>query len=133
MSNDGCVDDPSVTDEAKLLRRIPPDWIVPDPKNPAGKRASSQAFDDDRDGKPMSVQLADVLTTHGISVTQVLAGHDGYALTAITAGLARTNGPGIIRTPRENDPAHAEVFGKKSKSVRKKLADGAVWVILPSN
>lgn len=133
MSNEGYVDDPSVKDEAKLLRRIPPDWIVPDPKNRAGKRASSQAFDDDRDGKPMSVQLADVLIAHGIPVTQVLAGHGGYSLTAITAGLARANGQGIIRKPRENDPAHAEVFGKKSKSVRKKLADGAEWVILPAN
>lgn len=33
--------------------------------------------------------------------------------------------------PLENDPAHAEVFGPKPKGVRKKLAEGAEWVIAP--
>ena len=34
---------------------------------------------------------------------------------------------------RSNEPAHAEVFGKKTDSVRKRFARAAVWVIPPDD
>ncbi len=133
MCNEGHVDDPSIRGEAKLLRRINPDWVVPDPKSPIGKRVTSQAFNDHPDGTPMSVQLADVLATHRIPFAKVLEGHEGYALAALTARLARAHRQGVMRKPLDDDPAHAEVFGPKSHSVRKGLAAGSEWVIAPSS
>ncbi|MGH8578882.1 MAG: hypothetical protein ACREVK_01730, partial [Gammaproteobacteria bacterium] len=74
-----------------------------------------------------------VLEAYRIPFAKVLEGHEGYALAALTARLARSHGQGIMRKPLDDDPAHAEVFGAKSRSVRKGLAEGSEWVIAPSS
>jgi hypothetical protein len=63
-----------------------------------------------------------------------LAGTEGFALAAVTAGLARECGQGIARDPLPDQPAHALVFaqrGTKTKSVMRRLAKAARWVIEP--
>lgn len=125
-------DDRSIADDSELWRRIPP-WHLVEDKNRGGKRISKAAFEDHPDGSPMSVVLgAEVLAT-GRDPQSVIAGHDDFCLAAVTAGLARSLNQGIIRKPLVDEPAHAEVFGKKTDGVRKRFARAAVWVIQPND
>ena len=123
-------DDPSILDSAALWRRIPPRHIVLD-KNHGGKRISKAAFEDHPDGSPMSVFLADEVLASGRDAQSIVAGFENFCLAAVTAGLARSLNQGISRKPLDDEPAHAEVFGKKTDSVRKRFAQRAVWVIGP--
>lgn len=88
MQMDAYTDDATIADEAILLRRIPPRHLVYD-ENLMRWRPSSAAFENHPDGSPMSVLLADVLRTSGRNAADALRGHEGFALAAITAGLAR--------------------------------------------
>jgi hypothetical protein len=130
MSGEEYVDDSTIGDEDVLLRRIPPVWWIPD-ENLGRLRPTSQAFNNHGNGSPMSVHLQKVLEEHRLPVNSVLEGHVGFALASITAGLARTHAQRIRRKPLDDDPAHAEVFGEKTRSVRKAFAMGAVWAVPP--
>jgi hypothetical protein len=127
----GFVDDPTIGDDERLLRRIPP-WHFYFDKNLGRQRPTSAAFEDHPNGSPMSVHLESVRMVHGLAFESVLADHDGFAVAGISAGLARTNGQGIMRKPRANDPAHAEVFGLKPEGLRRKFAKASDWVIAPA-
>lgn len=128
MTNDAHSDDPTISDEAELWRRIPPWHFVRD-ENTQRVRPSSAAFDDHPDGSPMSVLIAE----EAGAPNPVLANYEGFALASITAGLARMCKQGVARDPTPNEPAHALLFGKKSNSVRKQLAKQSHWVIAPPN
>ncbi len=123
-------DDTSISNEAELWRRIPPRHLVPD-KNRGGMRISKAAFDNHPNGTPMSVVLGDEILAAGREPSSVIDGHEGFYLASLTAGLARSLGQGVVRNPTPDEPAHAEVFGKKTDSTRKKLAKAATWVIGP--
>jgi hypothetical protein len=131
MGNGGYSDDPTIHDEAELWRRIPPWHFVKD-ENVGQVRPSKAAFDNHQNGSPMSVVLADVVTESGRDPSAVLAGHEGFALAAITAGLARQCEQGVARGPLSDEPAHAVVFGKKTDGVKKRLARGSRWIVPPS-
>jgi hypothetical protein len=119
-------DDPTIPDEADLWRRIPP-WHFVTGQMTGEVRPTSAAFDDDRDGSPMSV----VLAAGCAGPESVLAGHPGYALAAIKAGLVRECQQGITRDPLPEEPAHALVFGLKTKSMRRRLAVSSIWIVPP--
>jgi len=123
-------DDSTISDDAALWRRVYPLWIVRD-ENAGGPRVSSAAFDDSEDGSPLSVLLADVVAKTQRTAQNVLAGYDGYALAAISAGTARHNKQSVARTPLPDEPAHASVFGTKTKSNKRGMAKAANWVIAP--
>lgn len=124
-------DDRTIADSAKLWRRIHPTWIFYD-DNLKRKRPSSAAFDDSKDGTPMSVQLAEIVIESGSNAQKELAGYDGYALAEFTAGFARNEcRQGIEPNPTANDPAHAYVFGQKTEGTKKKFARNAAWVVAP--
>lgn len=121
-------DDPTIPDEAQLWRRIPP-WHFYYDETVGRQRPAKAAFSDDPDGSSMSV----VLAAESAGPASVLAGHTGYALAAITAGLARACGQGIARDPRPDEPAHALIFGRKTDSIMRRLARGSTWVVPPPN
>ena len=123
-------DDATIPNHAQLWRRIPPKHLVPD-KNRGGIRISKAAFDDHPNGTPMSVVLGDDVLASGRAPSSIIAGHDGFCLASVTAALARSLNQGIARRPLAEEPAHAEVFGKKTQAVRKAFAREAVWVIGP--
>lgn len=130
MANACYVDDNTIPDRAELLRRIPP-WLFIKDENLGRVRPSSAAFDDHPDGSPMSVVLADVIREAGRAPDSVLVGHTDYGLAMITAGAARDCHQGIARDPIKEELAHAVVFGKKTKTVKRTLALKACWVIPP--
>jgi hypothetical protein len=124
-------DDPSILDNDELWRLIIlPLWITFD-KNLGRMRPTSQAFQDPRDGTPMSVLLADDLLKSGGTPDTALSGHAGYALASVTAGLCRECSQKVARDPTPNEPAHGVVVGKKTGSVRNQLAREARWIVPP--
>src|SRR5271154_3084573 len=127
-------DDPSVEDEAELLRRIPPYHFFRD-DNLGSVRPSSAAFEDDSDDDPMSVYLATVLAAAHREANSVLAGHVGYALASITAGTAREKDQTVHPDPLPEEVSHAVVCGDKRSgkrnSAKKKFAMSAKWVVSP--
>ena len=124
------VDDPTIADTSALWRRIPP-WHFVFDENLGCVRPSSAAFEDHPDGTPMSVVLGDEVLQTGRPAETVLMGHADFALASFSAGLARQLEQGIARKPLPEEPAHAEVFGKKTKRVRRSFAKHCEWVIPP--
>jgi hypothetical protein len=123
-------DDPSIPDDTALWRRIPPCWWIQD-ENLGRLRPTSAAFDDHRNGTPMSVLIEDVVLSTGRGPNDVLASFEGYAMASISAGIARGCSLGVMREPLPEEPAHAVVFGKKTKRVRAILAANCEWVVDP--
>jgi len=122
-------DDLTIADDADLWRRIPP-WHLVDDQNTGTARISKAASEDHPNGSPMSVTLAAESLAIDRGPAQEL---EGFCLASVTAGLARKLKQGIARRPLDENPAHAEVFGKKTNSVRKNFSKNAVWVIAPQN
>jgi hypothetical protein len=124
-------DDPTILDADPLWRRIPPLHLVPD-QTAGGVRISSAAFIDDReDGDPMSVVLGRELLEAGREPQSALGIHTNFGIASIPARVARECNQVIFRDPTDDEPAHAKVAGDKPKSVQKKLARAASWVIAP--
>jgi hypothetical protein len=119
-------DDPTIPDNADLWRRIHPNQTTYD-DNQGRIRPSSAAFTDSSNGSPMSV----VIAAECDGPTRVLAGYERYGLASFKARVARESGLGIVRDPLPDQPAHAFVFGPKSKKVQSKLAKATEWVVLP--
>ena len=123
-------DDPSIGDAAPLWRRIPPAWVVND-ENLGRLRPTSQAFQNRDESESFSVFLGDMITGRGDGPEAILAGHDGYLVAAITAGLARDCQQRVSHDPTEEDDAHGHVSGLKPKSVKTRFAREAVWIVAP--
>ena len=119
-------DDPSIPDEAKLLRRIPPIHFPGDRMTPG--RPSSAAFEDSPDGSPMSVNWEELCHEHQFDS---LEGHETFGLVSFTAGQARELGLSVFRWPLEGNPTHCGVARKKTKGIKKKLASESRWVVFP--
>lgn len=127
---DARADDNTILREHDLWRRIPPWHLVPD-SNAGNVRISKAAFEDDMGGDPMSVTLAQTATDLGITHDQVLAGHEGFGLAALSAGTVRDRAQRIVRDPQPNEPAHGLVIGNKTDGNRKAFAKAARWVAYP--
>jgi hypothetical protein len=123
-------DDPTIADEAPIWRRIPP-WHVVFDENSRRFRPSSAAFEDHPNGTPMSVLLGEEVLNSGRSPESVLTAYEDFSLVSFSAQLAREIGQGIIRKPIPDEPAHAEVFGKKTASVKKAFSRRCEWVLPP--
>ena len=98
MAEHSLRDDYSISDDTDLWRRIRPNWVVWD-DNDKMPRVSSAAFDNSRDGSPLSVLIADVVRATGRNEHDMLVSFEGYSLVAIKAGHARENKQGVARTP----------------------------------
>ena len=131
MASESFVDDTTIANASELWRRIHPDWFVTD-ENTGNVVVSSAAFDNSRDGSPTSVLLADLVRGTGRTAEDVMARFDGYALASITAGQARDCEQGVARDPLPAEPAHAYVFGPKTKALKRRLARHAKCVIAPA-
>ena len=119
-------DDPTISDDAELWRRIPPNYICYD-ENRRVWRPESWAFSDDEDGDPMSAFIG--AECGGVDV--LLRGLDDYGIAAITAGFARERGQIIYRRPDAPEPGHVFVHGPKTRSAMRAFARSCRWVHLP--
>jgi len=126
----GLPDDPEISDETALWRRVFPGWWITD-ENQGRVRPTSKAFQNYPDKPCLSILIGEMVTARGDEPSTALEGFDGYALAAITAGLARTHNQGVVHDPNDEDAAHGLVYGHKTDSIRSRLAKGSVWVIPP--
>lgn len=130
-SEDPPDDDPTVEDQTPLYRRVPPahwkkvgnEYIVRDGAfknfpNPERKR--------------MSVVLGDTLEQLDRDTESVRNSQLDYGVIAITAKVARDEEQRIERSPRDDEPAHGDVYGDKPTGRRKEFASQAVWVVYPA-
>lgn len=125
------VDDFTIRDDAELWRRIKPIWVVPD-KNRGGWRISSAAFQNQKGWGGFSVAIAREVEVAGRTVEDFLGTHRDYGVASLTAGFVRGLGRGIERQPVEDEPAHAVVFGKDTKGIRRAFSKAAQWVLEPA-
>lgn len=101
-------------------------------QNTGRRRPSSAAFEDSPDGTPMSAFWEKLHRELGLTEANALEGHEDFGLASFVVRLARELGQGIQREPLPDAPAHVLVFGPKpKKSVSRKLAAAAEWVVLP--
>lgn len=122
-------DDPSITDDTELYRRVRPlpDQIVPD-ENRGCVRVTSAAFIGQTE---MSVVLEDTLRAEGREPPDALRDYPGDFLVALKAGFVREKGQGVVRTPRPEEPAHGDVLGKKTRGTARAFAEAACWIVAP--
>ncbi len=117
-------DDPSLSGELVLYRRIPPkgDRVVWDESgNPT---PSSQNFRDKEN--QLSVYIA-----READVDHILAGHNGYGLVQFTAQKVRDIlGPGFVicRDDLEPGNGHVLICGNFTNGLARKLKGIATWV-----
>lgn len=122
--------DPTVSADVALLRRIPPWHFYFDPK--AGRlRPRSAAFEDDDDGDPMSVYRRDIIDLDNGNVQRVMVGHEKFALASLTAGQFRAKDQTIFPSPLPEEPSHTKICGPKTGSTKRWFAKMATWVIPP--
>jgi hypothetical protein len=129
-------DDRSISDETDLFRRIHPQLDIQWDANESCWAVKSRAFQNTGGstcGK-MSVALADTAAADGRDPDDVLrrAGTPDWFLVALTAGDARAECQGVERAPTDQEPAHGNVVGRKTKGRKRALARAARWVIEPS-
>jgi hypothetical protein len=83
----------------------------------------------------VSVYLHSELIKSGRTPTDLRWGPE-YGVATVTAAQVRTEGQGVVRSPKEGEPEHAMVFtlqgAKKSKGQSKRIAAVAIIVIAPS-
>lgn len=120
--------DSTISDLEVVWRRVPgwPDWTTHD-ENLGRRRPSSGAFEDDRDGSPMSMYLAN----GGNTIEEVLAGHPEFGLASLRVADLRVKGLSVVRRPEPGFPSHVEVVGPKKHNVRSFLAKASQWVVEP--
>lgn len=131
MESETYSDDSTVSNDDGLLRRVPKAWFVLD-ENLGRVRPSSAAFSNDKTGSPMSVAIESAVIADGRKPVDVLQGKANFALVRITAGFARQHQQGIQRDPIEVEPAHALVFGEKTRPVKDAFAMNCEWAVPPS-
>lgn len=119
-------DDLTITNEDRLLRRIPLYQIVKD-EDTGCARFSSAAFKD----KELSINIESVLLTGGETVDACVRKHQGYKLASFTAGQARQLQQMVCLDPDPPDNmSHGLVCGpKSSRRIYEGLRDSAQWVI----
>ena len=123
-------DDPAVSDDDALLRRVPPQMISGTGSQDCVE-VSSAAFTNPSDGSGMSVTIRSALIAAGGRVEDVLAGYKGFGLVSLPVASAREQNQIVIRKPLSDNPAHGEVIGRKTRGVRRALKQSAIWIVKP--
>lgn len=121
--------DRPVPPKTRLFRRVAPrleDGYVLDEDGDC-LRISSAAFL----GKEMSVFLGDTLEEEGREPLDALRQEPGFFLVAMTAADAVAAEQKVVRSPLDNEPAHGDVVGKKTRGRRRALARAAIWIKAP--
>lgn len=76
---------------------------------------------------PTSVVWIEKAIELGRSAAHVMAGHSEFLLVRIAVRVVRDCGLAVVFGPLDDEPAHALVVGRKTASVKKRLARAATW------
>lgn len=123
----GPEDDPSITNDDRLLRRVRPNQLVRDLDG--SQRPSSAVFK----ALELSINIESLMIMQGRPPEDALTKYPGEYLTAIIAGDVRAYGHPIVKdTDPPNDPAHGLVLGKKKDSFANAMCRQHEWVVPPA-
>ena len=111
-----------IIDEDSLLRRVHPSQVIDD-KNLGTRRPSSGVFTDTE----LSADSEFLLAKYGLDLSFCLKGYAGYSVVRFAVQFARSNGMVVSHTPKEDNPAHTDVTGKKSKALQRQFAAASEW------
>ena len=78
----------------------------------------------------LSVDIEPILDERGLNWQFSLRTHPGYSLVRFSAQSAIKEGLTVVPKPRAENPAHAEVVGKKTPGKADAFGDASVWVHL---
>jgi len=126
-------EDSGFSSDTELWRRIPPDKYTFD-DNLGRLRPKSYAFTDS-DDSPMSVTVAEFYLNSGLTLEDYFDRfkEDRYGLASITVGLIKELNLELELDRHDDDPGHAVVIGKKSRGIRRRMAEESVWVVKPDS
>jgi hypothetical protein len=124
IAGDEIEDDLSISDDVRMLRRIPPtnSWI-------ANHRPSSSNFEVRAPGEGLSV-TAWLAST---DLEDVLRKNSDFGVICVTAAQLRAVGFKLIRVSLEGNLNHCECYGKPTHGQRRRLANLARWVVVPGD
>lgn len=124
-------DHPEILDDDGLIRRISPQWVVPDVKSPTGMRLSSEAFQPSSPefGGGMSMDLERHIIEAGHDVPAHVTSPRWTGAVRITANLLRGYNLQVGYSPLPDNPFHAEAWGPISKKQSKALRLASTWVV----
>lgn len=111
-----------IFNEDKLYRRVPWLWVKPD------GNLSSAVFQNTKDTDDMSVDLGRLTTPEKTASVK-----EGCGVASFYTSLAIQNKQEVLHTPMVENYAHSSVRGKKTRSIKKKLAKGSTIIIYPEN
>lgn len=118
-------DDPTITNEDRLFRRVHLTQVVRDDDTGLA-RVSSGAFRD----KELSVNIESILVNEGKSPAACLHGYLVHQLVSVTAGEARQYSQTVCRDPLPNDLSHGLIAGSKNnRRILEGLRDSAKWIV----
>ena len=106
----------TIVDKDELFRRISPPWREYYREN---SRLSSATFQPPK-GKNLSVDVARLTT-----IELCLRGYPECGLASLITDFVRSLHLDVIHSPTEKNPAHTDIIGSLTKSIRRKLADSA--------
>ena len=118
-----------IDDDDVVYRRISPRWV----KSLDPLSLKSIAFQN-LEGDNMSGHLNSLLEEHGIAPETLLDGLDGYGLVWLSVRELREFGQEVVpHLDSDNHPAHIHVVGKKTTSIKRRMAKSASLnvVVLP--
>lgn len=126
-------DDSTIDPETELFRRVPPaHWKKVGDRFVLRDGAFKNFPSPER--KRISVVLGDTLSDHKRDPESLRTPDQAnYGVVAIKAKVVRAECQRIQRSPRDDEPAHGDVYGDKSMSRRKKFVAHAEWVVYPAS
>lgn len=115
-------DDVGISSDEVVLRRVHEGFVVLD-ENLQRKRPSTQAFKQGGVDGLVSVYL-NAETTPNVVVEE---GPEPF-LVAISVGVLRELGLGVVRDPDSGGPGHSVITGRKTKGTLNRIVQAAMWV-----
>jgi len=111
-----------IFDKDVLYRRVPFYWVK------FNGNLTSAVFQNTTGTDDMSVDLGRLTTPEKTASVK-----EGCGVASFYASLARRNKQKVLHAPMVGNYAHSSVKGKKTKSIRRKLAKGSTIILYPEN
>jgi len=116
-------DNPSISDEDRLVRRVRPHQLV---REGASVRPSSAVFKSEE----LSIYIESLLVEQGRALGSTLEKYPTEFLTSVRAGEVRKFEHAIVKdTAPPNDPAHGLVLGKKKERFANAMVRCQEWIV----
>lgn len=133
VDNTADQDDTTIDDDDYVIRYIPKNHLTP--SQTGNRRLSRGAFSGSSKQRDplqgMSVDILSSIVASGSSPEQCMS-ENFEAAVKFRVGDLRKVGLRIGKTPKEDNPFHADVWGVK-KSTRGRLLELAEWVLKPDD